>query len=51
LDKERQVDVNLAAFGWHATIFIGWGLLAVVAVGVLAVAMAAKLLLGFSHGF
>ncbi len=38
------MPVNIAAFGWHATIFIGWGLLAVLAVAVIAVVVIAKVL-------
>ena len=36
------MDFNIAAFGWHATIFIGWGTLAVVVAGILAVAVMVK---------
>lgn len=38
--------IEFAAFGWHGTIFVSWGLLAVVALLVVGAILGAKLLLG-----
>ena len=38
------MEINVAAFGWHATIFVGWALLFVILFAALATAVITNVL-------